>query len=74
MKVKDVMTSLSALDGEEEIAISWWDKECVEDSLGKVTAEAWSWLTSNWETNSDELFYVLEEYHITTGQDWKVQS
>jgi hypothetical protein len=73
MKVKDVIKNLSELDGEQEIVISWWDRECVEDSLGKVTDEAWSWLADNWETNSDEFYYTLAEYSTTTGNEWEEQ-
>ena len=71
MKVKDVIQNLSALNGEDEIVITWWDRECVETCIGKVTDEAWSWLADNWETNSDEFYYTLTEYSVTSGNKWE---
>jgi hypothetical protein len=72
MRVGYVIEALSNLHPDEDVAISWWDRETVEASLGAITDDAWGWLCDRWETGSDDIRLSLDEYFFRTGEEWKV--
>ena len=68
MKIKDLIKIMQKYpDQEEELIVNWWDKDVMEELLGKdITNEQWleaedQVMNSDWETDT----YLSIKYAIT---------
>ncbi len=68
MKVKDIIATLSKFnDQEEELIITWWEKDMIEDWLDtKISNEHWlnaedDLMSSDWSDADEQIRYSIEE-------------